>query len=217
MTTKRIRIQAALSGAGAQKTALIEGSAYLESGFLTGLIQSADNTMSRSEQALMTAFTFTGCPIAAHTEVSDINPWVWTGGAYIGRRVLTGDGFSARSELRSRLAEDGIIMDLMLEVDGEVPAIIGVARPFQERIEQQRPGILRGDFDIVFLTDQGELSCKAQTEYLLDTSRSVPTVYRNITILTADENGGLRQIEQIDLFDRQDYADDDLKGRIIVH
>ena len=218
MSTKRIEIAVNLVCGSVAKKAHVSGYAYLESGFLQGLIIPEKATqISRAEQVLLTAFTFTGCPIAAHTEERDINPWVWTRGAYAGSRVLRGNGFTAESQLTSTLEAGIISMELALEIKGNLPDLVSIARPFQEEITELSLGILNGKFDIVFLTENGPIHCNAETRYDLDISRSAPTVFRNITILTANGDGGLAQVEQIDLFGNKTGADIDLAARLAVH
>jgi hypothetical protein len=218
MSTKRIDIRSCIRHANAQKIVHFRGSAYIEAGFLKGFMMHESGDISKDEEMLLTAFTLTGCPLAAHVRGNgDINPWVWTNGAYRGRRIIKSSDFTARSELISQSGPECLKMDLTVDIVGILPELFGVARPFQERITEQSPGHLSGIFPITFRGKDREIHCKAETEYELKTSRSAPTVFRNITITTAEESSQLLQIEQIDLFDNPAQAAQDLQERLAVH
>lgn len=213
--TKHINIIATITNRKTVSHLNVNGYAYLNSGFLSGVIKSG----TLSERLLLSAFTFTGCPIAANvrTRTLNINPWVWTKGSYSSNRRLVGKKFSASSNLTSIATKNSIDVIINISVTGELPELIGVAKPFQESIEQKEAGALYGKFPITFKDKGGaEVVCEAETLYTLKTKRKSAKkfVFRNITILTSDAvGGGLQQVEQIDLFDNPDKANADLLER----
>lgn len=216
MKTKSIKIDISLTDNRTTKHASFSGYAFLDSGFLHGEISHIDG-LSNSESVLLTAFTLTGCPIAARAKDHVLNPWINTKGRYQGRRVLSSEAFSAESRISSVPNGDEIVMKLEVNVEGELPAITGVYEPFQERIAQRQIGELYGQFQVQFTAEKGELvSATAETDYSLPIDFSVEPVWRNITISGVGAAQRFSQFEQIDLFDQQFEADADLAAKIPV-
>lgn len=198
---KRIDIDIRLRSSGSEKQARFCGFAYVESGFLAGNIESSGTALRREELILLTAFTLTGCPIAARRCGNAFNPWSLTNGAYIGHRMLTSQHFSAESFLEARATSEGVAMDLQVRYDGSLPRVTSIPRPFQEVITQKSRGILEGKFEAIFEDDEcGLHKTTTTTKYELALGCDIQTAWRNITILASAEAGQLRQIEQIDLF-----------------
>jgi hypothetical protein len=215
MNTKSIAIEININQNGVQVEGLLNGYAYTDAGFLVGDFSGEQVT---SEQAtLLTAFTFTGCPIAARCDEMAKNPWVHTKGAYRGERTMHGDGFVARSSLSSVPHDNTINMALALEVTGTLPKIAKVVAPFQEVIEQIDIGHLRGSFDITFSDELGNLvKTTSTTDYFLDIDFEVAPAWRNITIVGSGGAGEFHQIEQIDLFFDKASAVQDLEAKLAV-
>lgn len=199
------------------RTCGFDGYAYLDSGFLVGSI--GQGLVLHDEATLLTAFTLTGCPIAARCEAQHLNPWVYTRGAYRGRRRLVGQDFSVESLLQSRPEGSSVEMELDVSIKGTLPQLSGIARPFQEEISQRSRGRLAGQFDIDFRTGAGcVFTCSAETEYQLDIPFDVQTAWRNITIVAKATRDGLTQVEQIDMFHDRALALEDLnEKRSVVH
>lgn len=219
MQAKSININISLRIAGQTKSAVLTGYAFIESGFLSGRIESIDNQMSKQEKVLLTAFTFTGCPIAARVENSELNPWLLTGGTYSSIRTLSGVGFEIVAKLNSVGGGDAINMDLNIECAGILPSISSIKYPFQENIRQIQQGKLEGRFNVIFNTNNHEeLIAHATSSYELDINQNSVPVWRNITILNAGENDNFVQVEQIDLFGNKEIADKDLneKSKVAV-
>ncbi|MEA2998492.1 MAG: hypothetical protein QOK17_325 [Sphingomonadales bacterium] len=212
MSVKIIQIGISLSTDSGTKEATLEGYAYLEAGFLKGTIPPGSG-LTTAERTLLTALTFTGCPIAARTTDPELNPWLKTGGAYAGTRVLCTRAFNLRSEIVSEPIGDRIKMSLRAEVVGALPALCGIARPFQEVIRFREAGRLSGDFSLIFRTCEGDFSARATTEYHLNGVTSAPDVWRNITIESSLPEDSLIQVEQIDLFGSHEAAVADLRAK----
>jgi hypothetical protein len=217
MLPKFLHIDITLAHAGRTKKAEFSGYAYIDSGFLQGELLPTTDTISRSEAVLLTAFTLTGCPIAARTPDPCLNPWSATNGEYKGLRTLTATNFSARSRIAAKPDRDGIAMNLRVEVDGELPRLTGIEEPFQEKISQAKLGTLIGLFEAAFRDERGErLTVKAETEYKLPIDTAVLPVWRNITISGFYIAPRFVQVEQIDLFGRELDAREDLSAKILV-
>lgn len=191
----------------------MQGYAYVDAGFLSGRLDD-DGRLTGAERTLLTALTFTGCPIAARTVKDASNPWRLTDGAYEGERRIIGPGFEVNSRIVATAAKGSVSMDLRVNIDGELPEIRSVARPFQEEIIQTGQGRLTGRFIVDFSTDKkDEISCEAVTDYSLDCIGSFSPVWRNITIDSACASEGMSQFEQIDLFGVREDAIWDLEAK----
>jgi hypothetical protein len=216
MSTKRIEIATTLNIGGAVKSGLFKGFAYFESGFLSGGFESSSG-FSHAEGTLLSAFTLTGCPIAARRLSSQGNPWESTGGEYHGERYLEGQGFTAKSALEAKRLDDKIQMTLIVKVEGILPALQSIPTPFQEIIVQKRPGNLKGNFNLEFAVENGtRIKANVDTEYTLPTTKSYVDSWRNITIRGVSNAEGFYQIEQIDMYDNQIQANNALKSQIVV-
>lgn len=216
MHPKRITIDATIRNNGTSKRAKLNGFAYVDAGFLVGDV-AAGSPFTASELTLLTAFSFTGCPIAARTATPEINPWRSTGGTYVGRRHLDLDGATAKSVLTSFGAEDVIDMTLEIDVTGMMPTLSGIAEPFQEHIRQHSSGNLDGHFEMDFVRDDGTLlHAVARTRYELPIETSSSDAWRNITILAYGDVRGFHQVEQIDLFGNELEANEDLRQKVEI-
>jgi len=214
MGTKEISISISLKDRAGQKEACFQGFAYLPSGFLAGGIKPIGQTLSRAELVLLTAFTLTGCPIAARSNKELCNPWVLTGGAYKSHRRVTARHFDARAALTANTIGNQIAMQLNVAYEGVLPGLTSVAAPFQESITQFSRGILSGQFDVLFEDEDGTLhKAHATSEYQLALTIDVPPAWRNITILCFHEMHSLQQVEQIDMFGCVDEAEVDLRQK----
>lgn len=190
--------------------ATFDGYAYLDAGFLAGAIP-LSNTLSQHDATLLSAFTLTGCPIAARTSERNLNPWVATGGAYTATRLLESATFRAESAIVANPRGSAIEMSLDVRVDGQLPTIDGIKEPFQEKIQHREKGKLLGEFDLTFTDIAGhEYIARAITNYRLPIDFDANTVWRNITILGFTQSGAYKQIEQIDLFSNVEVATSDL-------
>jgi hypothetical protein len=213
MAAKELHLNIKVWDGGSPIFATMKGFTYIEAGFLFGHLIDG-GLLSESQRVLTTAFTFTGCPIAARADREEWNPWHDTRGAYTGRRMLHGPGFNVHSTLKAVPRANGIEAELELEIHGEMPQVIGVAKPFQEIIVQTARGQLAGDFSLQFVTAGGKvIDSSASTIYDLQIARDVIPVWRNITILAECHAGTLTQVEQIDLFISQDEAAADLADK----
>jgi hypothetical protein len=214
MTTKNIEISICLDSDGERKFGRFEGFAYLESGFLAGTIDGPGSAFNQAQLVLLTAFTLTGCPIAARSSGNVSNPWLLTNGAYRGNRRLVARDFEAKATLVADSVNDRIGMRLQVTCNGTMPRLKSIAAPFQEAIEQVSRGRLKGHFDVAFIGEAGsEIRAHAESGYELDIVADVAPAWRNITILSFYEDAGLRQIEQIDLFGSQNDAELDLSRK----
>jgi len=215
MNTKSLDIRISVSNELGTKRTSLAGFAFLDSGFLSGKLLHTDG-LSKEEEVLITAFSFTGCPIAARTSRADLNPWVSTNGSYRSERVLTSDLFQVRSALVSKGMGHHIEMDLQLQISGQVTGLAPIIRPFQEHIIQAGIGLLNGKFSLSFGHASGPVEAIAETHYKLDIQHEVAPVWRNITILTSADERCLNQVEQIDLYGDQDEAQEDLVRKVAV-
>lgn len=217
MSTKHIQIDVKLDhGCRPAVSCDVDGYAYLDAGFLYGAICGSSG-LSRAESTLVAAFDFTGCPLAAREERFGINPWRRTGGAYRGSRVLQASDFRVTSSIQSSVRENTIRMALQLYVSGPLPRLIGFAEPFQEKLWGCGPGLIQGEFAFRFVTENGQpVPCAASTEYELSTNDNFGKSWRNITIQTYHNSTRFEQVEQIDLFESPDRANDDLALKVAV-
>jgi hypothetical protein len=218
MTTKKLNIEIGLDATDRPfRVATFAGFAYLESGFLAGDILPAGEAIAPAELVLLTAFTLTGCPIAARCGAELINPWSLTGGAYRGFRSLIGRDFWAESILSATPVDDQISMRLQVAYGGSLPNFAAVARPFQEAIAQRTKGTLFGEFTIPFTDAAGrQHEAHATTRYELAVDVDVSRAWRNITILCSKTPNGLRQVEQIDMFDSESAAAINILDKVSV-
>lgn len=196
------------------KRSKFTGYAYVEAGFLTGSFIGRDS-LETYERVLLTAFTFTGCPLAARTQNPNLNPWMLTGGEYSARRRLESSAFVSTSTIESRTEKDQIRMRLSVDICGRIDQIRDVRRPFQETIFEREIGIFEGEFELDFATDTGGkiLRSRAVTEYKLDVDRHFERMWRNITIVNSGGTQKFRQVEQIDLFGDSQIASRDLLSK----
>lgn len=216
MSVKRIRIDISLETGAGLKEAALSGYAYLEAGFLKGSIPCGTG-LDDAERTMLTGLTFTGCPIAARCDEPALNPWLQTRGAYKGFRTLQGNSFLVRSEIVSRTRDDMIEMKLRAKIEGDLPPLREVARPFQEAIRYSAPGVLVGAFALEFASDGGAVTAEATTRYHLNGISSAPDVWRNITIESSLPEGALIQVEQIDLFGSYEAAKADLDAKLATY
>jgi len=217
MKTKTIDIQLRLISANERRQANLRGFAYLDSGLLAGDIENTQHPLSPRQLVLVTAFTFTGCPIAARTPVPQINPWVKTNGEYVGLRSLRVGGLMAKSKISSRALADSIQMELEIDLKGEIPDLVSIGQPFQEHIRQREQGVFEGTFEICFLQRSGEaVPARAVSEYRLSVSEDFPPVWRNITIVNSQGVDRFSQLEQIDMFANHPDAKKDLSEKCRV-
>lgn len=217
MTAKQLSIEISLTSQGTRKSARLSGFAFVDSGFLTGHVFDLSGNWRVSEKVLLTALTFTGCPLAAREDQVGGNPWRLTNGSYSGTRDLTGRSFAVKSTIDAQGDEDGVAMELQVEVDGTLPSLSSIASPFQERIQQVELGLLAGQFDVIFLDERKcEHHLQATSAYHLDIQSSVASVWRNILIQSYVTSVGFHQIEQIDLFLDETRAAKDLERKCTV-
>ena len=216
MNSKKITIAIELNANGFLKRATLDGCAFIDAGFLMGTLRETGTRIDSSEHILMTAFTFTGCPVAAREDSPGANPWRLTHGEYSAQRELTSDCFRSASTIVAQSRASGIHMDLCISYIGDVTKLTGVARPFQERIRQSRPGELVGEFKIPFLASGELLEACAVTHYHLAIGTDIPDAWRNITILPNVSHAKCVQIEQIDLFADPERASRDLSNKLAV-
>lgn len=213
MQTKQIKIDISIRRNGQTKSTILNGFAFVESGFLSGKILPSEE-ITEEEQLLTTAFSFTGCPIAARVENPELNPWLLTNGSYKNERTLNSPEFSVKSKLHSVGSGDNIDMTLELDIEGEIENLHSIKKPFQESIYQTSKGNLEGKFSIAFNTKQGEeLEANAVSKYKLEIEKDVLPVWRNIVILNSGGKDNFTQIEQIDLFGNKEIADKDLQSK----
>jgi len=221
MSAKLIEIELNIMSSGQSRRGVLVGSAQIEAGFLSGSIIPEGVAWTHAEKVMATAFTFTGCPIAARTRQPELNPWLVTKGSYESVRTLETNEFRVISRIQARGTDERVSMTLNLDIDGAMPDVVSIAEPFQEYIRQIRTGQLEGEFAIKFLTSGGRMvQGVARSDYRLAVTSHVAPVWRNITILTAPSGQGLMQIEQIDLYGDRSEAAADLAGRLrtsIVH
>jgi len=214
MNIKQISIDLELRNGQNSKNGKLNGFAYVESGFLSGKIV-PNCEFSLSEQVIITAFSFTGCPISARTEQPELNPWRLTNGAYNSIRKLNSTQFIVNSELSSSSFNDSIHMKLNLDIRGILPDLTAITKPFQERIKQKEIGKLIGHFHLNFCTQEGEeIEASAISEYNLNINQNVSTIWRNILILNSGSENNFIQTEQIDLFGEKLKADADLLDKL---
>lgn len=212
--TKRIQLEISLNANGVSKLARMDGYAFVDAGFLVGHIQSNSGQLSQAEKVLLTAFSFTGCPIAARTAQRALNPWLLTHGEYIGRRTLCSDAFEAESSIQARGTPAEIRMRLQVGYRGQLPPVRSIVGAFQEHICERKVGELSGEFDLVFQSEDGALvPARAKTTYELAIKNHVAPVWRNITILDSESDGVFTQVEQIDLFGDAEAALADLRAK----
>lgn len=211
MTAQPIQIAIELVESGIRKTAQLKGYAFVEAGFLAGRIRATTGTLSRADQLVLSAFTFTGCPIAAREDVGADNPWKRTGGAYTGSRHLSSGKLEVQSRISAYKHAGGISMSLEVQSSGLLPDLVGVAHSFQEELREIRLGHIRGHFSIPFITATGEVvTWEAISEYHLAINGHTRPAWRNITIMAQPCDASFLQIEQIDLFGDSQRAADDL-------
>lgn len=216
MKAKTIGISISLKSDTLEKVARVTGYAYTEAGFLVGEFP-ACAPFTRAEQVLLTAFTFTGCPIAARTTDPTLNPWLQTGGAYAGKRHLISDDFEAHSIISSTASAAGVDMSLDLAYAGKVPDLEEIYQPFQECIQERSIGIFDGRFELSFLTNDNRIvPAVATTNYKLTVGQHYDSVWRNITIVNSFNGDALTQVEQIDLFGDSIDAQKDLSDKMLV-
>jgi len=216
MKAKTIDISVSLRSETQEKLARVTGYAYIDAGFLVGEFP-VDTPFTVAEQVLLTAFTFTGCPIAARTSQPELNPWLETSGVYIGRRQLISDDFEAHSVISSTASDTGIEMNLDLAYAGKVRSLREIYQPFQESIKESKTGIFEGRFQLSFRTAQQHIvRASATTIYDLPIARHYDSVWRNITIINSLKACGLTQVEQIDLFGNEIDATRDLSEKMSV-
>lgn len=216
MNSKKITIAIELNANGVLKRAALDGCAFIDAGFLMGTLHEKDERIDPREHILMTAFTFTGCPVAAREDTPGANPWRLTDGAYSARRVLVNEQFRSASTIVAQPEGNWIHMDLRINYTGDLPELTGIARPFQERIRQSRPGELVGEFRIPFRANGNVLEARAITHYRLAIETDTRDAWRNITILPNVGDAKCVQIEQIDLFADAERATRDLLGKLTV-
>jgi hypothetical protein len=213
MNTKSITIDIAIRRNGKTKNTVLNGFAFVESGFLSGKILPSEE-ITDEEQILTTAFSFTGCPIAARVENPDLNPWLLTNGSYQNERTLHSPEFNVKAKLKSVGIGDKIHMTLDLDVDGEIENLVSIRKPFQESIYQVSKGNLEGKFQIEFNTKNGKgLKANAISKYHLAIEKDILPVWRNIVILNSGSKDNFTQTEQIDLFGDKEIADKDLQSK----
>lgn len=216
MKAKTIDISISLRSDSQEKLARLTGYAYIEAGFLVGEFP-VGAPFTVAEQVLLTAFTFTGCPIAARTSDPGLNPWLETAGAYVGRRQLISDDFEAHSVISSAPSATGMEMSLNLAYAGKVPSLCEIYQPFQECIKESKLGVFEGRFQLSFFTAQQQIvRTTATTIYDLPITRHYDPVWRNITIINSLKTHGITQIEQIDLFGNEIDAKKDLSDKMSV-
>jgi hypothetical protein len=213
---KRIGINVVLNHGAVTKHARMEGSGFIEAGFLCGDFQSLrQSEWSIAERLLLCSFTFTGCPIAARTDRPEWNPWRWTDGAYKSHRTATLGTVTIRSSLVSESRGNDIEMTLEINYTGNLPQLAKVTKPFQEKISQLCVGKLEGMFDVEYSAADGSLhTLKALTDYELPTELNALPAWRNITIRATDMALGMTQVEQIDLFHDINAANADLNSKL---
>lgn len=215
MSALGITINIKLSSGSNNAEGEFNGIAYLESGFLRGGLQS--DSFAEHERTLLSALTLTGCPIAARSESSSINPWRETAGAYTSTRSISTDEFELTSHLHSEADGASINMTLEAQYDGTIPQLVAFARPFQEEIRQSDLGQFIGFFEPVFVDRQGhQFKATARTSYSLNCSKKYPTVWRNISIFDDHHGSKTTQTEQIDLFARKSDANKDLERKTMI-
>lgn len=211
MQTKHITIDITLNRNGKTKATILKGFAFVESGFLSGKILPVKE-ITQEEQLLTTAFSFTGCPIAARVENPELNPWLLTNGSYENTRTLDSSDFGVIAKLKSVADGDRIHMTLKMDIEGEIENLLSISKPFQESIYQVSRGNLEGVFNIDFHTKIGtEVKAQAKSKYRLEIDKDVQPVWRNIVILNTGSKDDFNQIEQIDLFGNKETADIDLQ------
>lgn len=213
MTVKQIHIDIWLASGAGTKEAALNGYAYLEAGFLKGTILEGSG-LTPAERTLLTALTFTGCPIAARAADAALNPWLKTEGAYAATRIVQAETFDLKSDIISHPVGDSIAMTLRAQVAGELPNLCSVAEPFQEAIRCQAPETLVGEFALRFRTPDASVAAVASTTYRLHGVEWAPQVWRNITIESSLPGGALVQVEQIDLFGSREEARYDLQAKL---
>jgi len=213
MQTKQIKIDIAIHRNGKTKNTILNGFAFVESGFLSGKILPSEE-ITEEEQILTTAFSFTGCPIVARVDNPELNPWLLTNGSYQNERTLNSSDFNIKAKLKSVGDGDIIYMTLGIDIEGEIANLHSIRKPFQESIYQVSKGNLAGNFQIVFNTKNGkELKADAISKYHLEIENDVQPVWRNIVILNSGGKEDFTQIEQIDLFGDKEIADKDLQSK----
>ena len=153
--TKKIKIDITINRNGKIKNTILNGFAFIESGFLSGKILPTEE-ITEEEQLLTTAFSFTGCPIAARVDNPELNPWLLTNGSYKNERILSSSEFLVKSKLHSVGNGDKIQMVLELNIEGEIGNLHSIKKPFQESIYQTSKGNLEGKFRITFNTKKGK-------------------------------------------------------------
>src|SRR5438105_15850314 len=127
MKAKTIHIDITFNDGSEERRATLSGFAYVDAGFLAGLIRPAGRSMlSLKDQVMLTAFTFTGCPIAARTSKIGLNPWLLTNGSYSATRRLVGELFQVNSSIVAKGTVDSVDMRLKVECLGILPDIVAV-------------------------------------------------------------------------------------------
>lgn len=217
MHSRNLNIQLTLENEGVTKKAIMSGIAFLKSGFITGKINREHTNLTPEECVLISAFSFTGCPIAANTETPGLNPWEVTGGAYKSTRSLDSDEFQVSSTLESTADNINIDMELNMKISGKLPKLSGIQKPFQESISESKVGHFRGEFEVLFASETGDdVNAKATSNYTLGIEASFPPVWRNITIVDTFGVSDFTQVEQIDLFGSSEQAKIDLLDKCML-
>lgn len=217
MQSKKICINIELYNDGMTKKATFIGFSYIDAGFLVGSVVGNNKKLSYSEYTLLSAFTLTGCPIAARTTTPELNPWRYTNGAYKSSRLLETSFFKVDSKLESIPDGNNITMNLYLDVQGNIPMLKSIKEPFQESIKQSKQGLFEGSFECKFINEFNEETiAHATSKYQLAVKQDYVNVWRNITILGNLNEGKYQQIEQIDMFNSIKIANKDLDSKKLV-
>ncbi|MBK8483874.1 MAG: hypothetical protein IPL31_05890 [Saprospiraceae bacterium] len=146
---------------GEKKTASIVGFGHIETGILVGRISTTKGKWSKGEKIFPVVCMFTGCPLVAFLDIGVKNPWTSTRGFYEGRQKISSSQFIANTRITTIGLNNGNIkMELEIKLDGKLPELQDIEKPFIEIIEKEKNDLLRGKFNINFNSLQGSIPCK---------------------------------------------------------
>jgi len=122
------------------------------------------------------------------------------------RDLVFEQGGTLSSTIRVHRNGDGLLGDLRIWGTAQLPPLVDVGGPFQERFQPAGPGRIDGTFPIAFLTETGgTIRAVASTRYALETVQTLPCDHFRNILLTMSRTGplSLRQREKIVLFDNK--------------
>ena len=190
-------------------SAIMEGSGEPESGYLDVNITLGEEPPFGFDPVVLAAFTLTGMIRFAKRIGTAQNLCAVTSGEYFGMRDLIFDqGGQLTSSIRVQRRGDQLHADLKIWGSVQLPDLLDVSGPFQEKFEPVGPGRIDGTFPIAFLAVDGAIvGATAHTHYMLNTTQTLPCEhFRNILLTMNRDSSKLRQREKIVLFDDKSAA-----------